>query len=133
MNADGSDLTQINAGLRPPNSHNPAWSIDGQKIAFSNGDYLGFWTVVYTINADGTQRRQLSPNNLPGYGGNLAWAPIGKLLAFAVMNYAGITNESTIYIIDTEDGLTRKLVSKPDNDIDALLWSSDSTQYYSST
>jgi Tol biopolymer transport system component len=56
MNADGSGQRNLtrNAAL----DNRPAWSPDGQKIAFVRGQRR--YAVVYVMNADGSGQRRLT-------------------------------------------------------------------------
>jgi len=57
----------------------PAWSPDGQRIAFSSnrdGNY-----ELYVMNADGSGQRRLTHNRPVDAGPS--WSPDGKRLAFA--------------------------------------------------
>jgi len=59
----------------------PAWSPDGQKIAFARlprGDLAP--RGIYVLNADGTNMKRL--NDCP-YDGTPAWSPDGKRIAFS--------------------------------------------------
>ncbi len=69
MNADGSGQRRLTRnGAR---SVAPAWSPDGQRIAFERlGD-------VYVIDADGTGERRLSQ-----IGTHPSWSPDGQKIAF---------------------------------------------------
>ena len=56
MNADGSG--QRNLTRNAAFDNNPAWSPDGQKIAFVRGQCRN--AVVYVMNADGSGQRRLT-------------------------------------------------------------------------
>jgi Tol biopolymer transport system component len=66
MNADGSDQRSLTRS--PAHDFAPAWSPDGQKIAFTRS--RGRWSRrctsscvdVYVMNADGGAQRNLTPN-----------------------------------------------------------------------
>ncbi len=70
VNADGSNLTRVTAGL------DPSWSPDGQQIAFSR------WTTpwgIYTIDADGSKEKLLFSSNVARAP---VWSPDGSQIAF---------------------------------------------------
>ncbi len=70
VNADGSDLRRLTAGM------DPSWSPDGSQIAFSR------WRTpwgIYTINADGSNERLLFSANVAR---TPIWSPDGSRIAF---------------------------------------------------
>ncbi len=94
MNADGSNATLLvsNEFASPGwgfeyGVFSPAWSPDGQRIAFVRANYdEGF--AIYTTNADGSG----SPTPLPGNGfaqDRPAWSPDGSRVAFETGSYSG--------------------------------------------
>jgi len=87
MNADGSGQRRLTRGMgplfrlrgtpsglsRPPS---PAWSPDGQRIAFL-GKPNGGWEL-YVINVNGSDQRRLTYSG----AGSPAWSPDGQTIAF---------------------------------------------------
>ena len=68
MNADGSERRRL-----AQDGRNPAWSPDGQMIAFNREDATG--PELYVMNADGSgKRRLLRSDRMPGPGAGLPWA-----------------------------------------------------------
>jgi dipeptidyl aminopeptidase/acylaminoacyl peptidase len=72
MNADGSNRTQV----YDSSASDPAWSPDGEKVAFSKSTPNGL-SFIYIMNADGCGKRRLTPpdsdNEHPEQGP--AWSP----------------------------------------------------------
>jgi Tol biopolymer transport system component len=80
MNADGANQTRLT--FNAADDGDPAWSPNGQKIAFSSdrdGDL-----DVYTMNADGTGVAQLTDD--PEADFSPAWSPDGSKIAFVRIN-----------------------------------------------
>jgi Tol biopolymer transport system component len=76
MNADGTNLKNLTNTSE--SEWVPAWSPDGQRIAFASdrdGD-----SEIYIMNKDGSHLVQLTKNN--GYDGVPRWSPDGTKLAF---------------------------------------------------
>jgi TolB protein len=93
----------------------PAWSPDGERIAFIIDD-----TEIYVMDADGGNLRNLS--NHPAGDFNPVWSPDGRQIAFTSMRGAF----PGLYVIDV-DGGTARLVREP-IDVNAVVaWSADGT------
>ena len=84
----------------------PAWSPDGEWIAFLNEN--GTQGDIYLIRPDGTDLRRLTKSNDISRDGNLVWSPDGKQLA-----YSAYLNENIeIYVMDLEDALQGAIASQ---------------------
>jgi dipeptidyl aminopeptidase/acylaminoacyl peptidase len=93
MDADGSNahrLTSVDDG-------HPAWSPDGNQIAFERGNSL------YVMNADGSNVRNITNGGLDY---EPAWSPDGKRIAFASQR----GSQWQIYTVNA-DGSNLKRVS----------------------
>jgi Tol biopolymer transport system component len=66
-NADGSGVTCLTEGSAP------AWSWDGEKIAFVRPETPDGPNAIYTMNFDGSGLRNLGPGASP------AWSPDGRI------------------------------------------------------
>ena len=71
VDADGTDLRQF-TGEFPTSS--PAWSPDGERLAFSR------WNYLFVAYADGGDLRQL--NALDSLGDDPVWSPDGRSIAY---------------------------------------------------
>lgn len=115
INSDGTGLTQLttNGG-----NTQPAWSPDGQKIAYvSNGD-------IYVMNADGTNQTQLTSNS---YQNNWpAWSPDGTKIAFA----SNRDWDWEIYVMNADGSNTTNLTVSSVEDDTHPTWSEDGQKIY---
>lgn len=90
MNGDGSG--QASLGLSAAfQAHDPAWSPDGKKIAYTSGYET---PVIYVVDADGTNNTQLTN----GYSNQPAWSPDGTKIAYTA--YAG--SEPYLYLMNPD-------------------------------
>ena len=81
MNVDGSDLRQLTDG--PGQSSGPAWSPDGDRIAFtrqSEGEGGVIETDAYVMDSDGSEERRLTHGGESYFS---AWSPDGDQIAVA--------------------------------------------------
>jgi Tol biopolymer transport system component len=103
MNADGTDVRQITSG--GAYDHNPAFSPDGETIAFIRETYEEstdtFTADIFTIKLDGTELTNLTqtPNK---YEESVAVSPDGSKIAFTRYGSYG----SEIFVIDSEGSTT---------------------------
>jgi Tol biopolymer transport system component len=100
MNDDGSEERQLAGGT---SSFNPAWSPDGQKIAFQT--QRGRQYEVYLTNADGTGKRNLTRNRASD--GVPSWSPDGRLIAFYRWDAPG---SGDLYVMNA-DGSGQRLLA----------------------
>jgi Tol biopolymer transport system component len=121
INADGTGLTQLTYPPKATSDNDPAWSPDGERIAFArNGSYPGTGEV-YVINSDGTGLEQLTTELYT----SLAWSPDGRFLAMA--SYTVIS--TTLHLMDLETRSIRLLYTPIEGEtlerLDQLSWSND--------
>jgi Tol biopolymer transport system component len=120
MNVDGSSQIKLTNSDWPASDISPAWSPDGQKIAFSSnrdGDY----NQIYVMNADGTGQTRisdgLSNDRTPD------WSPDGTKIVF-VAGYRYTGQASRIYVMNVDgSGLTE--LSNTPFESGAPAWSPD--------
>src|SRR5207249_7370210 len=81
----------------------PAWSPDGQRIAFvSYGD-----EEIYVMNADGSAVTRLTNN--AGFDGGPAWSPDGQKLAFVTYR----DGNEEIYVMSPDGSAQTRLTNNP--------------------
>jgi Tol biopolymer transport system component len=81
MNADGTNLINLAHKIGYGGSdHDPFWSPDGKRIAFTSGRDGN--AEVYVINVDGTNSINLTHYNR-GWDAGPIWSPDGRKIAFS--------------------------------------------------
>jgi hypothetical protein len=103
------------------NGECPAWSPNGRRIAFQNGNPL----AIYKIESDGSLLDQISPKNSPASFKQPAWSPDGKRIAFAANINAPQSQEDTdIWIMDADGSNLTQVTSSQALD-DMPVWAPD--------
>ena len=113
---DGSGQLQLTRDAAA--DHAPAWSPDGQRIAFVRA--LSGKRVIVVVPALGGPEQPLfeaGPESgvwsLAGPSQGLSWTPDGKHLVFG--DRSGSGSQSAIYLYSFEDGQRRQLTRPPAN------------------
>jgi Tol biopolymer transport system component len=114
VNSDGTGTTRLTSNSAP--DVNPAWSPDGERIAFAS-DRDGN-REIYVMNADGTQVVRLTNNAAADY--LPAWSPDGKLIAFVSER----DGNAEIYVMNADGTNPRRLTGNDAIDTEPA-WSPD--------
>ncbi len=112
INPDGSGI--VNLTNSPEHEAGPAWSADGQRIAFHSGGG-GLWVM----DADGSNQTQLTDS-----GHEPAWHPDGTKIAFLDVRDQG----DATYVLDLMTNEVSYLVPGSRTAASAAAWSPDGTK-----
>jgi Tol biopolymer transport system component len=100
MRSDGSDVRRLTGDL-PAVSH-PAWSSDGQRIAFNAGSVTT--SDIYLINLDGSGQTKITSEARANF--YPTWSPDGSRLAFS----SNRDGDWDIYVMNADGSRVRQLV-----------------------
>ena len=146
---DGSDRQRLTDNRDLDTA--PAWSPDGERIAFVREPFSSENPGIYTMNSDGTDQRRIVPfrkkdleNGLDfddlGHIWGPVWSPDGHMLAYMIDEkewtrnedglFSDIVRRNVMYVVGADgSGLTR-LFTTSDFPYDAIFgppaWSPDS-------
>ena len=98
MDADGGN--PVNLTRDDAFDSAPAWSPDGQRIAFERNSSGGGGPQIYVMNADGSGVERLTEEPLASWGQSPAWSPDGSSIACL----CGRDGEDGIFIMDLDGG-----------------------------
>ena len=126
MAPDGSNVQLLGQGQEP------AWSLDGERIAFSRTTDDGS-TGIFVMRADGTDVRRLTTNPRGG-DENPAWTPDGTSVVFSRSTFVSLTPDPVasrshrdLYTVAADGTGLTKLIGGPTDDF-APEWSSDGSR-----
>ncbi len=87
----------------------PAWSPDGNLIAWVNHSRFNPVTDIWLMKADGSEKRNLTDNN-PYWAFYPTWSPDGKWIAFA-SGEDKFSADWEIYVLEIVTGKLKRLTS----------------------
>ena len=100
----------------------PAWSPDGQSLAFTS-NYKSDFSEIYVANADGSNMRQITQG--PGDKSRPAWSPDGMQIVYV---YGDPLSSSDIYSMDGDGGNQQNLTNGDGARYDDPEWSPDGSR-----
>jgi Tol biopolymer transport system component len=133
-NADGTGTHWLARGVRMSGSFDigpapaPAWSPDGQRIAFISN--RAGTNDLYVMNADGSNQRRLTRN--AASESRPIWSPDGRTITFTRRAGEHWSYDDDIYVIKADATRVRNLTHNPDDDYDPV-WAADGKKIFFST
>jgi Tol biopolymer transport system component len=123
MNSDGSEQRNI-TDTPEVNETDPAWSPDGTRIAYIEGD-TGFNRLV-VVNADGSGRSVVTP--VPSNQRDPTWSSDGTRLAFVRLVPGQIISEQFDILAVNLDGTSEVNLTQSDFDEIEPAWAPDGSR-----
>jgi len=121
MNPDGKD--PVNLTNNPADDFGPAWSPNGQEIAFVSNreNEQGGGQYIYIMNADGSDVRQLTTGNNSDHPD---WSHDGSAIVFS----SDANGNNEIYVIKADGGVEPTNLTNSDAQDIQPTWSPDGSK-----
>ena len=110
MDDDGGNQQRLTNNRR--NDLDPAWSPDGERVAFASdrkGDFENF--EIYVMDADGGNLQNLTNNR--HYDEDPSWSPDGERIVFASER----DGNAEVYVMDADGGNLQNFTNNRDADV----------------
>lgn len=120
INPDGSGLNRLTPSGVPLFDRYPAWSPDGDNIAFSRTT-VTTQSQIYVMGSDGSKVTRITNNSARDR--QPSWSPDGTKIAFV----SDRDGNDEIYVMNADGSNQKRLTNNTDLDTD-LAWSPDGTK-----
>jgi Tol biopolymer transport system component len=105
----------------------PAWSPQGNRIAYRRLDLTTGYSAIWAMDADGSNKVKLTETLAGAYSVSApSWSPDGSRIAFSTVSRAGTT--SAIWTMNADGSGKQQRTSSPDGFDTEPTWSPDGSR-----